>query len=324
MSHTNKKSKGLTLVELLVSIVILTIVLTAVYTIMIAQQNRSMQVSRTTVMQTDAQVAMTLLKWDLMLSGLGYPYMDPMVITNVDGGGGGSDQITIRSVGLGFESGQMHWNYILTFSPSGSTSIDVRRWDDPMYDIAINDAVIVLNQDRAAEYTNLIVQNVVPFNYTMPNGQIVPANHIVFGAAFPEDLNFGLCLFTYSPDQYNPGIQYSLVNNRLLRQVGNNPPEVLLDNVEDFQLAYDIDQNQDGVLDGNWINGTIPSNPMFTRLWAIRYTMVIASQGMPGYQWPGGNITVENHTYDPLAQPNGLRRKRTFMSTVVFPHNLEP
>jgi prepilin-type N-terminal cleavage/methylation domain-containing protein len=324
MKLITTKRRGLTLVELLVSIVILTVVLTAIYSIMIAQQNRSIQVSRTSVMQTDAQVAMTMLKWDLMLSGLGYPYTDPNVVSNSDGGGGGSDQITIRSVGLGFESGQMHWNYILTFSPSGSTSIDVRRWNDVKYDIATNDAIIVLNQERTPEYTNLIVQNVVPFNYTMPNGAIVPANHLIFSAPFPEDLNFGLCIFTYNSGQYNPGIRYYLNNNHLMRQVGNNLPEALLDNVEDFQLAYDIDQNQDGQLDGTWINGPIPPNPMFSRLWAIRYTMVVASQGMPGYKWTAGNITVENHTYDPLAQPNGIRRKRTFMSTVVFPHNLEP
>jgi len=310
------RSRGLTLIELMISILMLSLILIAIYSIMIAQQTRSEQVSRTTVMQTDAQVAMTLLKWDLMMSGLGYPFNDPAVLTGINSNVA-PDEVTIRSVGLGFEIGKVHWSYVLTLIPSGSTTVEVRRWDDPKIDFAPGDVIAIINQNRNPIQVNLTVQTVTPFNYTFPSGEIVPANHVTFSQPFAKDVADALCMFSWNPNTYFQGIRFNVANNQLIRN-----GEALLDNVEDFQIAYGLDQNNDGVIE-LWQN-TIPANPSFLRKWALRFTMVVTSRGMPGYLWTGGNILVEDHNYDPLAQVNGIRKKRTFMSTVVYPQNLQP
>jgi prepilin-type N-terminal cleavage/methylation domain-containing protein len=318
MSQTLKKrrSRGLTLIELMISILMLSLILVAIYSIMIAQQTRSEQVSRTTIMQTDAQVALTLLKWDLMMSGLGYPFNDPAVITGINSNAV-PDEVTIRSVGLGFEINKVHWGYVLTLIPSGSSTVEVRRFDDPKIDFAPGDVVGLFDQNRNPIKVNMTVQTVVPYNYTFPSGETVPANHVTLSQPFTKDVSDALCMFSWNPNLYFQGIRFNIVNNQLMRN-----GEALLDNVEDFQIAYGLDQNHDGVIE-LWQN-TVPTNPSFLRKWALRFTMVVTSRGMPGYQWTGGNIQVEDHNYNPLAQANGLRKKRTFMSTVVYPQNLQP
>ncbi|MGB7054526.1 MAG: prepilin-type N-terminal cleavage/methylation domain-containing protein, partial [bacterium] len=109
MHETNRtksrNSQGMTLVELLVSLVILMVVLGAVYSILHLQQTKSSQVTRTTILQTDAQVAFTLVKWDLLLAGLGFPFgrQDAFQLSNSGG------NVTLRATGLGFEMNHTQW-----------------------------------------------------------------------------------------------------------------------------------------------------------------------------------------------------------------------
>ena len=95
--------KGMTLVEVLVSLLILSFILAAIFTILNLQTIRSIQVQKTSILQTDAQVALTLMKWDLAAAGLAYPKQDDAVQSQNNVGPNGSDAISIRAVGLGFE-----------------------------------------------------------------------------------------------------------------------------------------------------------------------------------------------------------------------------
>ncbi|HEX7318776.1 MAG TPA: PilW family protein [bacterium] len=309
--------KGMTLVELMVSLVVLSFVLVAIFSLLSIQQVRSTQVVKGTVLQTDAQVTFTLFKWDMMMTGMGYPYGDASVVTGGDGTGGlaGSDVYTTKAAALGFETGTTHWGYVLDLVYSGSQIIDVRRWDNTKYDFVAGDHIILLNQQRYPLYTDLIIQSVTPFLYFMPNGDTVHANHLIFTSTFPKDIPDGLAVFQYNPTLL-AGTTYQInAQQQLMR--GN---EVLLDNVEDLQFAYGIDNDNDGVVE-TWSN-TVPSNPSFTRKWAIRFNMVIASEGMGGYQYPSANYTIENHLTN-LTQVQ-RRMRRIFVSNIVYPQNLEP
>lgn len=310
---------GMTLVELMVSLVILMIVLGAVYSILSMQQTRATQVSRTTILQTDAQVAFTLLKWDLMMTGLAYPYSYPysdnVVISENSTGPNGEDAITIRGVGLGFEIAQTHWGYVLDIIPAGTMTINVRRWDDQKVDFVAGDQIILINHFRFRIGTELVVQTVEPFNFTLPNNEVIPANHLNFADPFAMDINNAFCAFAWEPTIYDPGIKFSVNNNQLLR--GN---ELLLDNVEDLQFAYGIDDDGDNLVE-TWDN-TRHQNPGLGRKWAIRFTMVVTSEGMPGYTYPDNTVTVEDHIY--TLTPQQRRMRRAFMSGVIYPQNLEP
>ncbi len=309
--------KGMTLVELMVSLVVLSFILVAIFSLLSIQQIRSTQVAKGTVLQTDAQVAFTLFKWDMMMTGMGYPYNDASVMTGGDGTGGlaGTDVFTAKAAALGFETGTTHWSYVLDVIYTGTQIIDVRRWNDAKFDFIAGDHIILLNQERHPLYTNLIVQTVTPFLYFMPNGDTVHANHLTMTNTFTKDIPDGLAAFQYNPTLL-AGTTYQVnAQGQLLR--GN---EVLLDNVEELQFAYGIDNDNDGLVEA-WSN-TVPSNPNFTKKWAMRFNLVIASEGMGGYRYPSASYALENHT-TMLTTPQ-RRMRRIFVSNIVYPQNLEP
>jgi len=303
----------MTLVELMVSLVILMIVLGAVYSILNLQQTKSIQVTRTTVLQTDAQVAFTLVKWDLLLAGLGYPYelQDATQLTNV-----GSD-LTLKGVGLGFEMNRTQWSYLL--DDVNGTTLPVRRWDDSLANFQVGDTIIVINEVRKAIHQDLIITGVDTFTYYDPIWNIATNGFLLYiGPSITA--RAGLMVFRRNSDTYNTGLTYTLSGDTLMR--GN---EALLTNVEAIQFRYGIDTNGDGIVDSWGASNNPPFNANYVNKWAVRFTIVISSEGMAGYQTLDDSVTIENDP--PYTYPldfNKQRRKRAILSSVVYPQNLQP
>lgn len=311
-THRDHRS-GMTLVELMVSLVILMIVLGAVYSILNLQQTKSIQVTRTTVLQTDAQVAFTLVKWDLLLAGLGYPYelQDATQLTNV-----GSD-LTLKGVGLGFEMNRTQWSYLL--DDVNGTTLPVRRWDDSLANFQVGDTIIVINEVRKAIHQDLIITGVDTFTYYDPIWNIATNGFLLYiGPSITA--RAGLMVFRRNSDTYNTGLTYTLSGDTLMR--GN---EALLTNVEAIQFRYGIDTNGDGIVDSWGASNNPPFNANYVNKWAVRFTIVISSEGMAGYQTLDDSVTIENDP--PYTYPldfNKQRRKRAILSSVVYPQNLQP
>ncbi len=307
------RRSGMTLVELMVSLVILMIVLGAVYSILNLQQTKSIQVTRTTVLQTDAQVAFTLVKWDLLLAGLGYPYelQDALQLANV-----GSDA-TLKGVGLGFEMNRTQWSYLLD-NVEGST-LPVRRWDDSLANFQIGDTIIVINEVRKAMYQGLIIAGIDTFTYYDPIWNTpTPGFNLHIGPSITA--RAGLMVFRRNSDTYNTGLTYTLAGDTLMR--GN---EALLTNVEAIQFRYGIDTDGDGIVDSWGADNNPPFNANYVNKWAVRFTMVVSSDAMAGYETLDDSVTIENDP--PYTYPldfNQKRSKRAILSSVVFPQNLQP
>jgi len=312
-------SKAMTLVELLVSMVIMMIVLGAVYSILNIQQTRAVQVSRTTILQTDAQVAFTLIKWDLLLSGLGYPYNQQDAVQLIDDGiHGPGGAVGLKAVGLGFEMNRCHWSYLLD-NVAGAI-IPVRRWEDTLANFEQGDTIILLNEMRSPLYQNLIITNdpkTDTFTYVDSMwGDSIPAANLTVG--IPISARAGLMVFRTSAGIYSGGLTYTLAGDTLRRG-----GEALLNNVEAIQFRYGIDNNGDGIIDA-WHPNTQP-NPGYVRTWAIHWTVVVTSEGMPGYTYPANTVTIEDNppfTYN--LSPIQRRRKRAILSGIVYPQNLQP
>ena len=103
------------------------------------------------------------------------------------------------------------------------------------------------------------------------------------------------------------------VNDKLVRG-GDN----LLDNVEDLQFAYGVDTDGNGVIDA-W-SDDMPD--WRGQKWAIRYTLVVSSRPIGGYEYPADSVTVEDHTY--ALTFDQKKRRRAVLSGVVMPPNLQP
>ncbi|MEO0205560.1 MAG: prepilin-type N-terminal cleavage/methylation domain-containing protein, partial [candidate division WOR-3 bacterium] len=138
--------KGMTLIEIMVSLVILMIVLGAIYSILTIQQQRATVVSETAVLQADAQVAYTLFKWDLMLSGLGHPKNNNVLASFNNTGYLGSDGINLRGVSFGFEMNQTRWSYLL--EEADGTQLIVSRFSDSTTWFVPGDNIVILSDDR--------------------------------------------------------------------------------------------------------------------------------------------------------------------------------
>lgn len=311
---------GMTLIELMVSLIILMLVLGAVYSIMNIQQNRATQLTKTTVLQTDAQVAFTLLKWDLLLAGLGYPYTKQDAVTLLNVGGVDGAGVGLKAVGLGFEINRVHWSYLV--DDAKGVQILVRRWTDTVANFSQFDTLVILNEMREPIYTNLVVMNDPRSDTTWYIdslwGDSIPASMVNVGV--PISARQGLMVFSMRGNTYTGGISYRVSGDTLMR--GSEP---LLTNVEAIAIRYGIDTDGDRIID-TWANrNNPPFNPSFGRTWALRFTMVVTSDPVSGYRYPENFVTIENNP--PYTYPlNDLqrRRKRVFLSSVVYPQNLQP
>jgi type II secretory pathway pseudopilin PulG len=308
-----QKSRGMTMVELLVSLVILMVVLGAVYSILNLQQTKSTQVTRTTVLQTDAQVAFTLVKWDLLLAGLGFPFarQDAFQLSNSGG------DVTLRATGLGFEMNRTQWSYLLD-NVNGSV-LSVRRWADSISYFAVGDTIMIMSEVRDPVHQDLIVTGVDTFTYFDPIWNLATDGHRL-QVDRPLKARAGLMVFKRNADTYNTGLTYRLAGDTLMR--GN---EALLTNVEAIQFRYGIDTDGDEVVDLWRDVNNPPFNPNYGAKWAVRFTMVITSEGMTGYEYPLDSVTIEEDPpYSYPLSPADKRRKRAILSTIVYPPNLQP
>jgi len=309
--------KGMTLVEVLVSLVILSFLLAAVFTILNLQTIKSATVRKTTIHQTDAQVALTLLKWDLATAGLAYPKADTAIL-DLDGLAADPDTIVLRGVGLGFEAATTKWSWLLD-RVSGVQAL-VRAWGDA--DSVLNfvggEQVVVLDRERniLSPPGILTIVAVQPDTFVDPNNDSIPALLLTLDMALSSIA--GMVIITIDTLIYDPGlpIYVDFANRTLMR--GN---EVLLDNVEDLQLAYGTDTDGDEIID-TWLDNLPPNTISSGRKWAIRYTLVTISRPLQDYNYPNNALTIENHTYTVTAPMQ--KQKRIFLTGLVTPPNLQP
>ena len=311
--------RGLTLVEVLVSLVILAFVMGAIFTILNLQTVKATQAQRTAVLQTDAQVALTLLKWDLLCAGLAYPKTLKAVASGNAGAYGGSDFISLRAAGLGFELGGLKHSWLAhdTAQIINVDSATLKAWSDTVMNFAPGDTLVIIDEKRIVldPPGELVVESVRLDTFYDIWGNPMLAQKVGFDRPFstvPGYImvrKYGECF-----DDTATGITIQRsVNDKLVRGA-----DTLLDNVEDLQFAYGVDTDGNGVID-TWTD-EVPD--WRGHRWAIRYTMVVASRPIGGYQYPAGQLTVEDHTY--TLTPDQLRQRRAVLSGVVMPPNLQP
>jgi prepilin-type N-terminal cleavage/methylation domain-containing protein len=305
--------KGMTLVEILISMLLLTMMLGVTYTILNLQRAKAITVQKTSVLQTDAQVSLTLLKADLGYAGLAYPKTDTAVISLNDKGPNGEDAIMVRAAGLGFEAAKTKWSWLL--DAADGQIVLVRGWTDTTYNFEIGDTVVCLDANRLIMRPpgEMVINDVAPDSFIDPMIGPIYAQSLTLNAhlkAVP-----GLIIIRKFGSTYAPGLYLAVANSKLVRG-----PDTLLDNVEDLQLAYGIDTDDDDVID-TWSND-VPGFASTDSKWAIRYTLVLTSDGLGDYDYPEDTISIEDHTYGLSSIQK--RQKRVFLTGVIAPPNLQP
>ncbi len=311
--------RGFTLVELLVSMLIFTLVIAAVITVFVSQHRKTIQVQNVSSLQTDAQVAFEILKWDLRMAGFGLGPENTIIISK-DGGADSADQITIYGAALGLELATTHFN-ISNFSAIGSATNELLTtywWgEDTVRNIRSGDYIIGIEPD-----TRLLLDNVtgsyVETTYLTPDSiyHIIIDRNITYktGTIFLGVKDLSLL---------NTGVTYYLDSNNILWR--NNT--IFLENVEDIQFAYGIDgltgTEPDGEIDPDeWTDDItgIPQSELFNRKFAIRVTLIVRSKGIPGFKYGKDRIVSENRVINLTSADK--RFDRLILQGVVYPRNL--
>jgi type II secretory pathway pseudopilin PulG len=310
--------KGMTLIEIMVSLVILMVILGAIFSILNMQQSRAVDVQATSVLQTDAQVALTLFSWDLYMAGYGLAIDDTSIVSTNNATPTSSDNITLHGAGLAFESGRANWSPVLT-AVKQSNEIEVFRFADSLANLNVNDTIIIVDQTKKLIDSNLVITSIDTAIH-MVGQDTVPA----FKLTLNRTVSVGQGTLVFSPDHntYFNGVTYTINNKKLMR--GN---DIFLDNIEDIQFAYGVDFNDNGVFEvSEWFNdlNAIPDfSPqlLYQHKTAIRSTFVVLSEKrIPGYTYPSDTISIEDHAY--ALDMVGRGFKREIVTAIVQPRNL--
>ncbi len=326
-----KESKGMTLIEILVSLLILSIIMAGILIILQVQQSRAISVRSQAVLHTEAQVALSILKWDIFMAGFAMGNRDTFVIDGDGVGWNFTDRIRLKAAVLGLESKRGRWNYIIE-GGRGTNSVKVRRWDDPGLDFIVNDTVFLANpQDKVRRDSFIITRR--DSSYT-PLPRYEPAWTLTFDHVI--NASMGEMLFMYDHSTLYQGVGYEVKEViragqpvRVLVRNYSGRDEILLENVEDFQVQYGVDANNDGFIAGNeWqdrLTAWVPldnQDSLRSLRFMVRFGVVTTTdRPIPNYTYPQATITLFNHTYNIVAPWHMYRRVMLFEE--VVPRNLK-
>lgn len=316
------RSRGMTLIEVMVSLTLLTIVLGAIYSILNMQQSRAFNVQTTATQQTDAQVALSIFRWDIFMAGYGMA-PDTHSIQSIDFANM-PDNVTLFAAGLAFEARDANWSPILEIVQSDNNII-VYNFPDAAQNFKMGDRLIIVAQNKRLLDSGLVVGSVDSVQH-IGGVDTVPALRL--GLNRNVTAGQGTIAFCADYNTYFNGVTYRVVNSQLLRGA-----DVFLDNIEDLQLCYGYDLNDNGAFETNeWFNGlaAIPGyrpSMLYEHKFTVRATIVMRSDRKlknytswaQGYNIDANNIQVENHQYSIL---NTKDLRREYVSTITWPRNI--
>lgn len=321
------KNKGFTLVEILVSLAILGIVLAGIYSVYNMQHKSYIVQEQVAEMQQSERVALQMITRDLRMAGLGLQFCNDAaggkVIfsdgPNVYNGDGydASDKIGVEY--HSFSPKDEGETEITTNVPSisASSELDVKNTAG----FADGDWVMVIDSGREdCHFALFCVTNVQAasnkLQHNPANGGPC-ANKPTYGNKLGSGFMIGDRVRKLNRED-GGRIIYAIDNYRLTRSV-DGAAQPLADNIEDMQVAYGIDIDNDRILeDGEWFND--PTGRDMTLLREIRLTLVArTTREDPAYNI-GTRPVVEDHDPSVSAVTTPAQaaryRRRVLQSTI--------
>ncbi|MDI6850854.1 MAG: PilW family protein [bacterium] len=297
--------RGVTLIELIVAMAILSLLLTAVFVVYRSQLRTATTQRSISILQTDIQQALNIMKFDVLMAGYGVPASD-IPITGINRTDG-ADVLNLMSTGF-IVGGTTRWSY--TMDVFGSDQIIVRRWGDERVDLKVGDQILIMDdRKKLIIYQPLEVREREELTYNnQPAYRITLSGNVQTAAG-----NFVYVV----PQGQIQRVQYTLRNDTLLR--GDAP---FLTGVEDFQVSYWVDQNKNGIEDsGERVHNPQGINDFNQLLRSIRLNLVLVGAIDREYTYPQNQITVEDHTYN--LSGDQLHRRRRFYTIDIKVRNVK-
>ncbi len=296
------KRKGFTLIELIVGLGLVSVFALAAVSFLASQLKVNTTQSAISHAQTSMEATMNLIRWDIMMAGFG----SPQSITPQSGGDASPtapdpDGIDIHTY-FSPVGGNGHWSY-LTMDVRGQTAFPVRRWSNNVFsNLSVGDSVVLFNINKVKVGEGKVTAVQVMDTATL---RITVSSRV--------DALKGTLIFSLPQDGATT-IKYRIMNGNLYR---NNV--LLQQNVEDFQVAYWIDKNNDGIdTPAEWQGTFNQSDLPYLKL--VRVTVVKLIGPDTKYNEQGKSYSVEDDSYMVPASRGHFRRR--IYSITVKPRNM--
>jgi prepilin-type N-terminal cleavage/methylation domain-containing protein len=318
-----KSQSGLTMVEMLVAITVLGLLSGAIAAVMIAQIKSSVSQQGQATVQSDVNLAMTTMRWDLAQTGLGQPSYENTVIQTMTQAVQG-DSIVLTGAVPGTTTDQGRWTVVLNSSNLQPEELLVRKWtgSDSVLNPRINDTLIAMSPLKQA-IGNVVVKGITYTGASVPDPSkqmlltldTATAQTMLAGAMLTQREAVGGAQSGQAVYSFDPA------NRRLLR---NGLP--LLDNVEQYQVRIFRDRDGDGEIDTTAEFDDVFNTTVDPRVWnttpiMVGVTLVTSPPVSENRQVDLRNtVNIWNSNY-PLT-PAMQRRYRNIHTMLVRPRNI--
>lgn len=268
-------SRGFSLVELLVAMVIFGILMTGIFQAYIAQMKNTTREYGIAESDIDRSIGQGIISRDIFMAGYGLAddyngVFTPWALqsTNSDSA---PDDLTLMGTALGMNSQQaQHWSYVTDFTGSNVT---IRSWSDSREDIQDGDNVILIDSATKRLLTGTGTPNwLFPFDahdagdpdddefvgWSDPRAGTVA--YALYGsggtpAATQPYYAVRYYLSTASGDGCAPGVK-NLLRAESRTTATPDSGDVVIPCVADFQVILGLDTNNDRTID-LWKNGGV-------------------------------------------------------------------
>lgn len=324
---TRRDNKGFTLIEVLVSLVILVVVLTAVsglFSLVLGQYKQQSKIAETGM---ERIMGLELLRQDITHAGHGLPWNNlsaasyseaasgtfndlppnaPRAIAGSHGSGAnGSDRLIVKAASVGTDCVCRRWTLL---DSTGAT----RVWTPGTENLVAGNRVIVLDPGATEDTRRSLVVSGTAFgpDFGVAGAGVMdyrPLNEgetrVVYGVAAGGTLRMPYNRAEYFIDNTdvpktcapNTGV---LVKALVSHVDGSlSAPLPLLDCVADFQVRYGLDNNSDGAIDTTSDDiSLLDAKGIRNQLREVR-VFILAHEGQRDrdYTHPAGSITVAGH-----------------------------
>jgi len=318
---TNNRDSGFSLIELLISLVILVIVITSIFRLLNIQVFHTVKERGVTLAQTESQLGYRFFKWDFLMAGFGIPLDLAPFSTDDSLSGENSVALLLEGSALGPDRLNARWSYRLDFTQDSTSSPIVRYWADSIRDLKTGDYVMLLSDRKEriggpyyVSYTELLGGDSM---------RIYLDQIISTPATIKAPLgSFFIALDTLGSYQ---NALYWVDDQGILRR-GNTP---LLDGVIAFKVKFGFDSDGDGLVE-TWTEDLSDLSPheIHSNLKITRFSLVVRSKKKgraltsPEYIiFPDEPMVGEPQ--DTVEIPVDMRRYSYFvLSTLMRPRNL--
>lgn len=315
-----KNEKGITLVELMITLAIFSIVIAGVYAAYVTQIKHGIREYRIAESDMELDIAKSVIERDMAMAGYGFAddYAGAVATTimPVSATDGTPDTLTLRGTATGRGSrASQAWSYMVS-------TTQFKTWTDGRENLRGGDRVVYIEPtqkkiQKSGTDWEFTVHNTLPTTTTLPTDD--PTGHLIYGVSTVA-LTTPLNSVRYNLGGTSPSM-CATGTHSLLRAESNTAfspasGDPLLACVLDFQVAFGLDTNEDKTIDC-WDNGGATAagydlSTLKTRVKQIRaYALLQIGNRDPDYTFPASSKRVGDENLTACGAAGGVGRNST-------------